>query len=82
MSSHVFLCACYNNRGYKNGKTRKTEGEMVTETNRNKANQMKKAHIYGLSSHVYCVLINLMTNDQSADIYIHLLNLNDMIRKK
>ena len=43
---------------------------------------MEKAHIHGLSSHIYCVLINLMANDQSADIYIPLLNLNDMIRKK
>ena len=55
---------------------------MVTETDRNKANQMKKAHIHGLSSHIYYVLINLMANDQSAGIYIPLLNLNDMIKKK
>ena len=54
---------------------------MVTETNRNKANQMKKAHIHGLSSHIYYVLINLMANDHSAGIYIPLLNLNDMIKK-
>ena len=77
MPSHVFLCAYYNNRGYKNGKTRKTEGEMVTETNRNKANQMKKAHIHGLSSHIFCVLINLMANDKNTDVYIQ--KLKEMI---
>ena len=43
---------------------------------------MKKAHIHGLSSHIYCVLINLMANDKNTDVYIPLLNLNGMIRKK
>ena len=69
MPPHVFLCA-YNNRGYKN------------EKKRTKANQMKKAHIHGLSSHIYCVLINLMTTDKNTDVCIPLLNLNGMIRKK
>ena len=69
MPPHVFLCA-YNNRGYKN------------EKKRTKANQMKKAHIHGLSSHIYCVLINLMATDKNTDVYIPLLNLNGMIRKK
>ena len=43
---------------------------------------MKKAHIHGLSSHIYSVLINLMANDKNIDVYIPLLNLNVMIRKK
>ena len=43
---------------------------------------MKKAHIHGSSSYIYCVLINLMANDESTDVYIPLLNLNGMIRKK
>ena len=43
---------------------------------------MKKAHIHGLSSHIYCVLIKLMANDKNTDVYIPLLNLNGMIRKK
>ena len=43
---------------------------------------MKKAHIHGLSLHVYCVLINLMANDKNTGVYIPLLNLNGVIRKK
>ena len=43
---------------------------------------MKKAHIHGLSSYIYCVLINLMANDKSTVVYIPLLDLNGMIRKK
>ena len=43
---------------------------------------MKKAHIHGLSSHIYYVLINLMANDKNIDVYIPLLNLNGMVRKK
>ena len=43
---------------------------------------MKKAHIHGSSSHIYCVLINLMAIDKNTGVYIPLLNLNGMIRKK
>ena len=43
---------------------------------------MEKAHVHGLSSYIYCVLINLMENDKSTVVYIPLLNLNGMIRKK
>ena len=42
---------------------------------------MKKSHIHGLSSHIYCVLINLMANHKNTDVYIPLLNLNGMLRK-
>ena len=43
---------------------------------------MKKAHIHGLSSHIYCLLINLMASDKNTDVCIPLLNLSGMIRKK
>ena len=38
--------------------------------NRNKGkkpNKMKRAHIHGLSSYTYCVLIYLILNDKSID---------------
>ena len=71
MTSHVFLCAYYNNREYKswNNKENWKRGE---SRNRKINPTKKKAHIHGLSSHIYCVLINLMANDKNADVYIPL----------
>ena len=37
---------------------------MITETKKNKPNQIKKAYIQGLTSHIYCVLINFIANDK------------------
>ena len=39
---------------------------MITETKKNKPNQMKKAYIHGLSSHIHCVLINYIANDKKC----------------
>ena len=62
--------------------TKKTEGQLITERKKNKPSQMKKAHVHRLSSHIYCVLIDLMANDKSTDVYFLFLNLNWILRKK
>ena len=63
-------------------RARKMEQSVITETIKNKLNQMNKAHMHGSSSYVCCVLIYLKVNYKSLDVYISLLNLNGMIRKK
>ena len=76
MAPHVFLCVYYNNRGFKNAKNKECKWQVITETKKNKLNQM----ILGLSSYICCVLIYLKENDKSIDVYT-LFNLNDMIKK-
>ena len=80
MPSDVFLCFYYGDM--KMQITRKTERQMITETKRNKTQPNEKAHIHVLSLHIYCVLINLMANNKSTDVYIPLLNLNGVLRNK
>ena len=76
MAPHVFLCVYYNNRGFKNAKNKERKWQVITETKKNKLNQI----ILGLSSYICCVLIYLKENDKSIDVYT-LFNLNDMIKK-
>ena len=48
---------------------------MITEIEKNKLNQMNKAHILGLSSYICCMLIYFKANDKNIDVHIPLLNL-------
>ena len=69
MPPHVFLCAYYNNKAFKNAKNKETKWHVITETEKNKLNQMNKAHIVGLSSYICCMLIYLKGNDKSIYVY-------------
>ena len=51
------LIVCLINKGFKDTRNKENWIISVTETKKNKLNQMNKAHIHGVSSYICCVLI-------------------------